>query len=73
MIQIVALHKVLENGSALPDVELLTFVVGVGDGWNPTVWVDAKKPLFFLLMVEELDLAYLYSTQSEIIRSSRSV
>lgn len=62
MVHIVALHKVLENGSALPYVELLPFFVDVGDGWNPTVWIDVEEPLFFLLMFEQLDLAYLHST-----------
>lgn len=60
VIHIVAIHKVLQNGSALPDVELLAILVDVGDSRDATVWVDVEEPLLFLLMLEELDLAHLH-------------
>jgi hypothetical protein len=52
---VVPVHKVLQDGTAFPDLELLAVVICIDDGWNATVGVDVEVPLLFLLMFKKLD------------------
>ena len=67
MVHIVAIHKILQNGSALPNVELLAILVDVGDSRDATIWVDVEEPLLLLLMLEKLDLAHLYKIYVRVV------
>lgn len=67
MVHIVAVHKILQNGSALPDIKLLAILVDVGDSRDATIWVDVEEPLLLLLMLEKLDLAHLYKIYVRVV------
>lgn len=60
VVLIVPIHEVLQDGTALPDFELLAVLVHVDDGWYAAIWVDVEIPLLFLLVFKELDWAYLH-------------
>lgn len=61
MVLVVPVHEILQDSTTFPNLELLAVLVLVDDGWDATVGVDVKVPLLFLLMLEELDCAYLYT------------
>lgn len=61
MVPIVPVHKILQDGTTFPDLELLAVLGSVNDGWDATVGVDVEKPLLFLLMLKELDLVHLHA------------
>lgn len=40
MFNVVSFRKILQDGTAFPDLELLTAFVHVDDGWDATIWID---------------------------------
>ena len=40
MVNVVSLRKVLQDGTAFPDFELLAAFVHVDNGWDAAIWVD---------------------------------
>lgn len=72
MVLIVAVHEILQDGTAFPDLELLAVLVRIDDGWNATVGVDFEIPFLFLLVFEELDWAYLHAEATSEITIRRS-
>lgn len=61
VVLIVPVHEILQDGTALPDFELLAVLVRVNDGRDATIGVDVEVPLLFLLMFKELDWVHLYA------------
>ena len=59
MLCVITGHKILQDGAAFPDLQLLAMLVRVDESWNPTVGVDIQEPLFFLLVFENVDGSYL--------------
>lgn len=58
---IVPVHKILQDGTTFPNLELLAVLGSVNDGWDATVGVDVEEPLLFLLMLKELYLVHLHA------------
>ena len=61
VVHIVPIHQILQDGTAFPDLEPLTDLVGVDEGWDSTVGVDVEVPLLLLLVFKKFDWAYLYA------------
>lgn len=59
MVLVISIREILQNGTTLPDLEFLTFRILNDDCRDTTIRVDVKVPLLFLLVLEEVDLAYL--------------
>ena len=59
VILVISVHEILQDGTAFPNLELLAVLVLVDDGWDATVGVDVEEPRLFLLMLREIDCAYL--------------
>jgi len=59
MAAVVSIHEILQDSTTFPDIQLLAILIHVGEGRNTAIWVDVEVPLFFLLVLEELDRAYL--------------
>lgn len=58
-ITIVPVHKILQNGSTLPDFQLGAVTLLVDEGRDTAVGVDIEEPLLLLLVFEEFDWADL--------------
>lgn len=61
MIKVVSVNKILQDGAAFPNSDLLAVLVRIHDGRDATIGVDVKIPLLFLLMFEEPYRAYLHT------------
>lgn len=55
MVLIVLGNQVLQNGTALEDVDLLAIFSDVGQGRNAAVGVDFDKPGLLVLLGEDVD------------------
>lgn len=59
MILVVPIHEVLQDGTTLPDVELIPNFVRIDDSWDAAIGIDIEVPLLLLLVFKELDCADL--------------
>lgn len=59
VVLVIPFHKILQDGTTFPDLEFVSMLVCVDDGWDATVWVDVEKPLLFLFMFEQFDCTSL--------------
>ena len=73
MVFVVSVHEILQDGATLPDLDLVTILVRVDEGRDAAVGVDIKEPLLLLLVLKELDDAYLHATALGLTRCPADV
>lgn len=70
MVLVVPVHEILQDGATFPDLEVVATLVRVDDGRNFSIRINVEIKLLFLLVLKELDCAYLETDRVRVSKIS---